>query len=67
MEDYEAALAYAAMKNGWYFVDQFRLSALNDNVLSNATVDGLHLNNFGFRMAVMPWKAMFDYLHDKLI
>lgn len=67
LEDYEAALAYAAVKNGWYFVDQFRLSALSDNVLGAATVDGLHLNNLGFRMAVMPWKAMFDYLHDKLV
>ena len=67
LEDYETALAYAAMKNGWYFVDQFRLSGLNDNILGSATLDGLHPNNFGFRLAVTPWYTMFNMIHDKLI
>jgi hypothetical protein len=67
LESYEKALAYVCMKNGWEFVDQYRLCALSDNVLEFATLDGLHPNNLGFRMAVVPWYTMFSMIHDKLI
>lgn len=67
LEDYEQALAYVAMKEGWYFVDQFRLSGLSENLVTTATLDGLHPNNFGFRLAVIPWYTMFNMIHDKLI
>ncbi len=53
--DYENALMRIAAEKGWWFVDQFRLSGIVDENLSMATIDGLHLNNLGFRMAVIPW------------
>lgn len=67
LEDYEVALAYACMKNNWWFVDQFRLSALSDNVIQLATIDGLHLNNLGYKMAVIPWAQVFGIIHDSLL
>lgn len=67
LEDYEKALMYAVVKNGWYFVDQFRLSGITDNTITLTTVDGLHLNNTGYKLAVLPWIAVFDQIYNKLL
>lgn len=65
--DYEQALMYAVKKNGWYFVDQYRLSGITDNTISLTTLDGLHLNNTGYKLAVLPWIAVFDQIYNKLL
>ena len=58
---------YVVMKNNWCFVDQFRLFALSDNVLPYATLDGLHYNNTGYRLAVLPWIAVFDEIYNRFL
>jgi hypothetical protein len=67
MQDFEKALMYVVMKKGWYFVDQYRLSALSDNVIPYATIDGLHLNNTGYKLAVIPWIAVFDMIYNRFL
>lgn len=66
-DDFEQALMYAVSKNGWYFVDQYRLSGITDNTISLTTYDGLHLNNTGYKLAVLPWIAVFDQIYNKLL
>lgn len=53
--DYEKALVRVAVLNNWYFVDQYRLSGVTDETIDLTTLDGLHLNNFGYKLAVKPW------------
>ena len=65
--DYEKALTYACMVNGWWYVDQYRLCGVNDNTLDFTTIDGLHLNNLGYRMAVVPWSNVFEMIYSQLI
>ncbi|MBQ7875600.1 MAG: hypothetical protein IJ306_10700, partial [Oscillospiraceae bacterium] len=55
LADYEIALKEIAELNGWYFVDQFNQSGITDELLATVTLDGLHLNNAGYEMAVKPW------------
>lgn len=62
LADFERALMTVAAKNGWYFVDQFRLSAIQDNSIDITTIDGLHLNNFGYTLAVKPWIEQFKII-----
>ena len=57
--DYEKALIQIALINNWYFVDQYRLSGINDDTIMLTTLDGLHLNNFGYTLAVKPWIEQF--------
>ena len=66
LEDYEKAMCYAAARSGWHFVDQYRnsINAVNANV---ALYDGLHLTNFGYRLAVKPWIEQFNILQRMLI
>lgn len=59
LTDYEKALIKVAAMNGWYFVDQFRMSGINDDTIDLTTIDGLHLNEFGYKLAVIPWVEMF--------
>lgn len=61
---YEKALMEIAVKNKWWFVDQFRLCGVTDDTIEYTTIDGLHLNNLGYKLAVIPWinvlKAIFN-------
>ena len=61
---YEKALMEIAIKNKWWFVDQFRLCGVTDDTIEYTTIDGLHLNNLGYKLAVIPWinvlKAIFN-------
>lgn len=66
LTDYEYALMNVAARNGWYFVDQFRLSGVTDDSIALTTLDGLHLNNFGYSLAAKPWIEQFDILAGKL-
>ena len=52
---YEKALMEIAVKNKWWFVDQFRLCGVTDDTIAYTTIDGLHLNNLGYKLAVIPW------------
>lgn len=66
LADYELALlTCAAANNGWYFVDQQRLSGITDENLPAVTADGLHLNNLGYTMAVRPWADVIRSIADK--
>ncbi len=65
--DYEHAMMDIASRNGWYFVDQYRLSGITDETLDITTIDGLHLNNFGYKLAVIPWISTFDYIYHELL
>lgn len=65
LEDYELALMTIASKNKWIFVDQFRMCGVTDNSIMTTTIDGLHLNNFGYTLAVIPWIWAFDYVYNK--
>lgn len=65
--DYEKAMMTIAALNKWYFVDQFRLSGITDDSIFITTIDGLHLNNFGYPLAVLPWISVFNSLFNKLI
>ena len=67
VEDFEQALIYAANKNGWYFVDQYRQGGVSENIVSLVTHDGIHLNNTGYKLAVLPWIAVFDQIYNKLL
>lgn len=58
---YEAALCYVAEKNGWYFVDQYRQS-INEVNAPYALYDGLHPNNFGYKLAVKPWVLQLNII-----
>lgn len=62
LQDYENALMYVCALNGWYFIDQYRLSGITDETLVVTTLDGLHLNNFGYSIAVKPWIEQFGIL-----
>ncbi len=63
LDDYELAmLTVAAMNRNWLFVDQRRQSGITDANLTAVTADGLHLNNLGYTMAVLPWIAVFKCL-----
>lgn len=62
--DYERALLNVASWNEWDFVDQYRCD-LTDEALEWATIDGLHLNNFGYRLAIRPWYACLDAMIEK--
>ena len=66
LTDYEYALMNVAARNGWYFVDQFRLSGVTDDSIALTTLDGLHLNNFGYSLAVTPRIEQFDIFAGKL-
>lgn len=52
--DYEKAILYVACVNDWFFVDQ-RDCGIKDETINMVTVDGLHLNNVGYNIAVKPW------------
>ena len=66
LADYELAmLTCAAANTNWYFVDQHRLSGITDENLPAVTADGLHLNNLGYSMAVLPWIDVLRTLADK--
>lgn len=65
LTDYEKALTYACMVNDWWYVDQYRLCGVNDNTLDFTTIDGLHLNNLGYRMAVVPWSQVFEMIYSE--
>lgn len=60
--DYEKALLEVAVLNGWWFVDQFRLSGIADETINLTTIDGLHLNNLGYKLAVLPWVNTINIL-----
>ena len=61
LDDYELALlTVAAQYSNWYFVDQNRQSGITDENLPAVTADGLHLNNLGYRMAVVPWIKVLE-------
>lgn len=60
--DYEYALMYVCVLNGWRFIDQYRLSGITDETLAITTLDGLHLNNFGYGIASKPWIEQFGIL-----
>lgn len=62
--DYEKALLNVASWNDWLFVDQYRC-ALTDEAVEFATIDGLHLNNFGYTLAIRPWFECLDTLVEK--
>jgi hypothetical protein len=64
--DYEYALMKVAAKNNWYFVDQYRLSGITDETIMLTTSDGLHLNNFGYTLAVKPWIEQLNIVARKL-
>lgn len=64
LEDYEKALMTIAANNRWLFVDQFRMCGVTDNSIMITTIDGLHLNNFGYTLAVIPWIQAFDYVYN---
>ena len=51
-----------ASRNHWYFVDQFRLCGVTDDSIDLTTIDGLHLNNFGYTLAVKPWIEQFNII-----
>lgn len=63
LADYEVASMTIAELNGWLFVDQFRMSGITDETLSITTSDGLHLNNFGYTLAVLPWLPYFEIIY----
>lgn len=65
--DYEYALMNVAARNNWYFVDQYRLSSITDETLALTTLDGLHLNNFGYTLAIKPWIEQFGIVAAKLL
>lgn len=68
VEDFEKALIYVANKNGWYFVDQYRQGGVSENIVSLVTQsDGVHLNNMGYKLAVLPWIAVFNQIYNKLL
>jgi hypothetical protein len=54
LADYEKAIMTICSLNGWRFVDQFRQSEITDETLSITTMDGLHPNDFGYRLCVKP-------------
>jgi len=63
LDDYELALlTVAGMNRNWLFVDQRHQSGITDTNLAAVTADGLHLNNLGYTMAVLPWIAVFKCL-----
>ncbi len=62
LTDYEHALMDVAARNNWYFIDQYRLSGITDDTIDLTTIDGLHLNNFGYTLAVKPWIEQFNIL-----
>lgn len=62
--DYERALLNVASWNNWLFVDQYRCD-LTDEAIEWATIDGLHLNNFGYNLAIRPWYECLDTLIEK--
>ena len=64
--DYEKALITVAVLNNWYFVDQYRLSGITDDTIALTTLDGLHLNNFGYTLAVKPWIEQLNILAVQL-
>ena len=63
--DFEKALMYAAVKNKWWFVDQFRLSGITSDTALFTTIDGTHLNNLGYKMAIVPWLNVFRCIFGK--
>lgn len=63
--DFEKALMYAAVKNKWWFVDQFRLSGITSDTALFTTIDGTHLNNLGYEMAIVPWLNVFRCIFGK--
>ena len=65
LQDYELAIMTIAKRNNWYFVDQFR-SKITDESLSITTLDGVHLNSFGYRLAVLPWIDVFNMVANAL-
>lgn len=65
--DYEHALMDIASRNHWYFVDQFRLCGVADDSIDLTTIDGLHLNNFGYTLAVKPWIEMFGIIKNIIL
>ena len=65
LQDYELAIMTIAKRNNWYFVDQFR-SKITDESLSITTLDGVHLNSFGYRLAVLPWIETFNMIANAL-
>lgn len=65
LTDYELAIMTIAKRNNWYFVDQFR-SKITDESLSITTLDGVHLNSFGYRLAVLPWIEVFNMVANSL-
>lgn len=65
--DYEYAIMNVAVRNNWYFIDQYRLSGITDDTIGLTTLDGLHLNNFGYTLAVKPWIEQFGIISAKLL
>lgn len=63
--DYEYAMMNVAARNNWYFVDQYRCG-ITDETIALTTLDGLHLNNFGYTLAVKPWIEQFNIIANHL-
>lgn len=57
--DYEKALLEIALLNDWRFIDQNRESGITDDNLAFTTLDGLHPNNFGYRLVSKVWIREF--------
>lgn len=66
--DYEKAVMRVVKLNpdNWYFVDQYRCG-VTDETLDETTIDGLHLNNLGYSLAVRPWLEIMGIIYNKLI
>lgn len=64
--DYEYAVMNVAARNNWYFVDQYRYGGITDETIALTTLDGLHLNNFGYTLAVKPWIEQFNIIANHL-
>lgn len=63
--DYEKAMITVATKEKWYFVDQFRLSGVTDDNILIVSLDGLHINNMGYTLAILPWVQTLDLIYNK--
>lgn len=65
LEDYNKALFEIASLNDFYFVDQFNKSGIDDSNLEYLTIDGLHLNNDGFKQVIPIWVETFKTIYNE--
>lgn len=65
--DYAKAIMRVVKLNpdNWYYVDQYR-GVIDANNIEEATIDGLHLNNLGYSMAVDKWIPIFNQIYGRL-